>query len=136
MKRHILAVAAALAVLTAPALAADPCTLLTKNDAAKVLGSSALTTLHSTTGCTYRTGASSVYVALNTTAMRTELFNASKTTGKAVGGLGAPAYFSTGTLAIMKGNTLVKVGIVTGPSDMARMNPKLPGLAKLVLSRM
>lgn len=119
------------------AASTDPCTLLTKADAAKVLGGS-VTGGHRGNECSYRLAGTgkNVYAAADSTPNGLAYFNEVKKSGKAVSGLGSPAYFVAGSLAVLKGGTLVQVGLITSASDVATMNPKLPALARVVLSRL
>lgn len=125
------------AAATPAAGATDPCSLLTKADAVKALGG-AVTGGHRGNECTYQLAGTgkNVYAAADATPSGAAYFNEVKKTGKPVSGLGAPAYFLVGSVAILKGGTLVQVGLITSPADVKAMNPKLPGLAKLVLSRL
>jgi hypothetical protein len=122
---------------TSAAAASDPCTLLTKADAVKILGG-AVTGGHRGNECTYRLAGTgkNVYAAADSTPSGLAYFNEVKKTGKPVNGLGAPAYFVAGSLAVMKGGTLVQVGLIASAGDVSTMNPKLPALVKLVLSRL
>ena len=137
-ERAIFVVFAVFLAAAIPSSAAtDPCSLLTKADAAKVLGG-AVTGGHRGNECTYRlTGTGkNVYAATESSPSGLAYFNEVKKTGKPVSGLGAPAYFLVGSVSIMKGSTLLQVGLVTGTADVKTMNPKLPALAKLVLNRL
>lgn len=126
-------------VLTAiPAGAAtDPCSLLTKADAVNALGG-AVTGGHRGNECSYRlTGTGkNVYAATDSTSSGPAYFNEVKKTGKPVSGLGAPAYFLAGSVSILRGGTLLQVGLITSTADVKTMNPKLPALAKVVLGRL
>lgn len=117
--------------------ATDPCSLLTKADAVKALGG-AVTGGHRGNECSYRLAGTgkNVYASADSTSSGIAYFGEVKKTGKPVSGLGAPAYFLAGSLSILKGGTLLQVGLITGTGDVATMNPKLPALAKLVLSRL
>jgi hypothetical protein len=132
-----LALAAFLATAVSAGAATDPCSLLTKADAVRVLGG-AVTGGHRGNECSYRLSGTgkNVYASADGTSAAVAYFNEVKKTGKPVSGLGAPAYFVAGSLSILKGGTLLQVGLITDTGDVKTMNPELPALAKLVLSRL
>ena len=133
----VLVLAAFIATAISVSAATDPCSLLTKADAVKALGG-AVTGGHRGNECTYKLAGTgkNVYASADSTPAGLAYFNEIKKTGKPVGGLGAPAYFLAGSLAILKGGTLLQVGLITSTADVSTMNPKLPEVAKLVLGRL
>lgn len=136
MKRAILSLAIALA-LTAPALARDACSLITKDLAVKYLGPGASGGMNGEE-CVYTRGNSILAVASLTGQHGLDVFNAFKGNkdAKAVPGLGVEAYFDDGTFVAKKGGTVLELDYGTGPQDAKKMNPKVLEIAKLALSRM
>ena len=136
MKRAILCVAIALA-LTAPALARDACSLITKDDAVKYLGAGATGGMNGEE-CVYTRGNSILAVASLTGQHGLDVYNAFKSNkdAKPVPGLGVEAYFDDGTFVAKKGGKVLELDYGTGPQDAKKMNPKVIEIAKLALSRM
>jgi hypothetical protein len=143
MKRALLVFGIALA-LTAPALAAGhTCSLLTKSDAAKFLGTPiASVTPESSQGtddCRYSNASKSqnVYITVDRSAdapQQMQMLAMAHT--QAVTGVGAKAYFQAGTMFVQKGNIVVSVAIYKGQDSMNKMDPQLPALARLVLGKL
>lgn len=143
MKRALLSFGIAFA-LTTPALGAGhTCSLLTKSEAARFLGTPIVfVTPESSQGeddCRYSNASKSenVYITVDRSAdapQQMQMFTMAHT--PAVSGTGAKAYFEAGTMFLQKGKIVVTVAIYKGPDSMNKMDPQLPALARLVLGRL
>lgn len=144
MQRSFIALAACLALSTAPALSMqNPCTLLKAAEVQKALGVPVSTgkpeSVQGGEACRWLENDSSggyqnVYVQLSGDGPF--MLKTVKDSGaKPVSGLGVPAVFWGGNLYMLKGNTAVLVGITHGEQNNSTVDPKLPALAKLVYGR-
>lgn len=143
MKRTALIVGITLA-LTAPALAGGhTCSLLTKSEAARFLGTPiAFVTPESSQGtddCRYSNAAKSenVYVTVDRSAdalQQMQMLGMAHT--PAVSGVGAKAYYQAGTMFLQKGKIVATVAIYKGADSMNEMDSQLPALARLILGRL
>lgn len=130
--------------LTAPSLAAGhTCSLLTKAEASKFLGTPvAFVTPESSQGeddCRYSNASKSenVYITVDRSANATQQMQMlSMAHTPAVSGVGAKAYFQGGTMFVLKGKIVVTVAIYKGEDSMQKMDPQLPLLARQVLGRL
>lgn len=143
MKRILLSFGIALAS-TAPALAAGhTCSLLTKSEASRFLGTPvAFVTPESSQGeddCRYSNASKSenVYVTVDRSAdapQQMQMLAMAHT--PTVSGVGAKAYFQGGTMFVQKDKIVVSVAIYKGEDSMTKMDPQLPALARLILGRL
>jgi hypothetical protein len=143
MKRIALIVGIALAS-TAPVFAAGhTCSLLTKSEASRFLGTPiAFVTPESTDGtddCRYSNASKSenVYVTVDRSAdalQQMQMLGMAHT--PSVSGIGAKAYFQAGTMFVQKGKIVATVAIYKGADSMNKMDPQLPTLARLLLGRL
>ena len=143
MKRTALIVGIALA-LTAPALAAGhTCSLLTKSEAARFLGTPiAFVTPESSQGsddCRYSNAAKSenVFVTVDRSAdapQQMQMLGMAHT--PTVPGVGAKAYYQAGTMFLQKGKIVATVAIYKGADSMNEMDSQLTALARLILGRL
>lgn len=143
MKRTLLFLGI-MSALTAPALAAGhTCSLLTKSEATKFLGTPvAFITPESTQGeddCRYSNAAKSqnVYITVDRSAGATQQMQMlAMAHTPAVSGVGAKAYFQAGTMFLQKGEIVLTVAIYKGEDSTNKMDQQLPALARLVLGRL
>ncbi|MFN2464603.1 MAG: DUF3558 family protein [Candidatus Dormibacteria bacterium] len=136
------AAAAAATTQAGSSAAADPCTLVTKDDADAAFGLSfdapATTTKRSTVTCTYKLsgGASSLSISVTPGSSTAVLDGVKKAYGGAatdVPGVGDEAIVFSRIYTVVKGSTLLSVGTGDGPGIIS--DEKLLGLVKLAVSR-
>lgn len=139
--KYVFAAALALASAVAAqpkaiAATSNPCSLLSNAEASRYAGA-AVTGKAYGTQCRYTAHGRPVSVGVGIISGPTAgaQFNAMKSQGKPVGGLGSPAYYAAGSITVMKGQVLYVISLMRGIADIKTMNPQLPELTKLVLSR-
>lgn len=143
MKRALLICGITLA-LTAPVLAAGhTCSLLTRSEASKFLGTPVVfVTPESSQGeddCRFSNASKSqnVYITVDRSADAPQQMSVlAMAHTPAVSGVGAKAYYQAGTMFVQKGKVVVSVAIYKGEASMTHMDPQLPALARLVLGRL
>lgn len=130
--------------LTAPAFAAGhTCSLLTKAEAAKFLGTPiAFVTPESSQGeddCRYSNASKTenVYITVDRSpdAPRA-LQGLAMAHTPTVPRVGTKAYFQSGTMFLQKGNAVISVAIYKGEDSLEKMDPQLPALARKIFGKL
>lgn len=130
--------------LTAPAFAAGhSCSLLTKSEASKFLGTPiAIVAPESSDGtddCRYSNASKTqnVYITVDRSADATQQMQMlAMAHTPSVSGVGSKAYFQSGTMFVQKGKVLMTVAIYKGEDSTNTMDAQLPTLARLILGRL
>jgi hypothetical protein len=126
-----------------PSSSVDPCSVITKDEAAKALGAPVDSSSGDTTSgsCTFTAGAATLEVSIQT-GITTTAFDAIKSgaTGtQPVGGIGDDAFFTSDptSIVVLKSTTMLAVGLDrhadSGPDDPAADQPLISAVAAAAL---